>query len=150
MVIGVEGKADESFDLALDAWLARAQAGSPATQAPERLDRLTRAFFGTTLAEDPLLGTLRYQLLSALAGTLADAREQGAATAVLLVHEFDTDKTTEKLHARNAADLEAFVGRLMPGAARDGDEHGWALDRTRSRATASGCPTRRMCSSPSS
>ena len=114
VVIGVEGKADESFDLALDAWLARAHAGSSATQAPERLDRLTRAFFGTTLGEDPLLGTIRYQLLSALAGTLADAREQGAATAVLLVHEFDTDKTTKKLHERNAADLDAFVGRLMP------------------------------------
>lgn len=125
VVIGVEGKADESFDRALDAWVAAARANSPATEAPARLDRLTSAFFGATLEQDPLLATLRYQLLAALAGTLADARESDAATAVLLVHEFDTAKTTERLHARNRADLDAFVGRLMPGAPKHGDVDAW-------------------------
>src|SRR4051812_36465775 len=37
------------------------------SRAPERLDRLTRAFFSRTFDEDPSLGVLGYQLLSALA-----------------------------------------------------------------------------------
>jgi hypothetical protein len=125
VVIGVEGKADEPFDEPLDAWVIRAQARSERTRAPDRLDRLTSMFFGSTLDEDPLLAPLRYQLLSALAGTLADAREQGAGSAVLLVHEFETPWTRDELHRRNAHDLEAFLGRLMPGAQRVGEERAW-------------------------
>jgi hypothetical protein len=125
VVVGVEGKADEPFDERLDAWVAGAGARSEDTRAPERLDRLTTAFFGSTLEADPLLATLRYQLLAALAGTLADAREQAARQAVLLVHEFETDWTDDELHRRNRGDLEAFVGRLMPGAELVGDEVFW-------------------------
>jgi hypothetical protein len=125
VVIGVEGKADEPFDEPLDAWVMRAEARSARSRAPERLDRLTTAFFGTTLDEDPLLAPLRYQLLSALAGTLADAREQDAARAVLLVHEFETPWTDDDLHRRNAEDLEAFVGRLMPGVEHVGVDSAW-------------------------
>jgi Domain of unknown function (DUF6946) len=122
VVIGVEGKADEPFDDPLDAWVMRAEEGS---RAPERLDRLTTAFFDTTLDEDPLLAPLRFQLLSALAGTLADAREQGAARAVLLVHEFETPWTNDDQHRRNAEDLKAFLGRLMPGVEHVGEDRAW-------------------------
>jgi hypothetical protein len=125
VVIGVEGKADEPFDERLDVWVTRAGAAGEESRAPERLDRLTTAFFGTTLDEDPFLAPLRYQLLSGLAGTLADAREQGARQAVLLVHEFETPWTDHELHRRNADDLEAFVGRLMPAAEYAGDGRAW-------------------------
>lgn len=125
VVIGVEGKADEPFDEPLDAWVMSAEARSERSRAPERLDRLTTAFFGTTLEEDPLLAPLRYRLLAALAGTLADAREQDAARAVLLVHEFETPWTEDDLHRRNAEDLEAFLGRLMPGVEPVGVESAW-------------------------
>jgi hypothetical protein len=125
VVIGVEGKSDEPFDERLDAWLVRALTHSDGTRAPERLDRLTRAFFGTTLDEDPLLAPLRFQLVSALAGTLADAREMDAAHAVLLVHEFETPWTGDDLHRRNAEDLDAFLGRLMPDVQLVGEERAW-------------------------
>jgi hypothetical protein len=125
VVIGVEAKADDSFDDPLDAWITRARALAERSGAPERLDRLTTAFFGATLDTDPLLAPLRYQLLAAFAGTLADAREQGAAAAVLLVHEFETPWTNDDLHRRNAEDLDAFAGKLMPGAERAGDDRAW-------------------------
>ena len=125
VVIGVEGKAGEPFDEPLDAWVMRAEARSERTRAPERLDRLTTAFFGTTLEEHPLLAPLRYQLVSALAGTLADARDQDAARAVLLVHEFETPWTDDDLHRRNAEDLEAFLGQLAPGVERLGADRAW-------------------------
>jgi len=99
----------------LDAWGHARRALSERTRAPERLDRLTTAFLGTTLDEDPLLAPLRYQLLSALAGTLADARRQDAARAVRLVHEFETPWTDDDLHRRDAEDLEALLGRVMRG-----------------------------------
>jgi hypothetical protein len=125
VVIGVEGKADEPFDEPLDGWVMRAESRGERSRAPERLDRLTTAFFGTTLDEDPLLAPLRYELLSALAGTLADARDQDAARAVLLVHEFETPWTDDDLHRHNAADLEAFLGRLMPGVEPVGTDSAW-------------------------
>jgi hypothetical protein len=125
VVIGVEGKADEPFDEPLDAWVTRARALGERSREAERLDRLTSAFFGTTLDEEPLLAPLRYQLVAALAGTLADAREHDATRAVLLVHEFETPWTNDELHRRNAEDLEAFVRRLMPGVERMTDDRAW-------------------------
>jgi hypothetical protein len=124
-VIGVEGKTDEPFEEPLDGWLMRARARSEPERADERLDRLTTAFFGTTLDEDPLLAPLRYQLVSALAGTLAEARAQDAERAVLLVHEFETRWTESAPLRRNAGDLEAFLGRLMPGVARTENDRRW-------------------------
>src|SRR4051794_18880309 len=122
VVVGVEGKADESFDLTLRDYVANALRRRPdTTRAPERLDRLTTTFFGTTLDEEPALGGLRYQLLSALAGTLADAKLEDAGHAVLLVHEFVTDRTRDELHEANAAALSAFVERLGAGPTGDGD-----------------------------
>ena len=59
----------------------------------------------------PKAATLRYQLLTAAAGTLAYAGQVGASTAVMLVHEFVTDKTTDK-HSQNEADYAAFLHRV--------------------------------------
>jgi len=62
IVIGVEGKADEPFGDPLEDHIRKALQGSPASGTPKRVDGLTTAFFGATLATDPSLGTLRYQL----------------------------------------------------------------------------------------
>ena len=125
VVIGVEGKADESFDLTLRDYVANALRRRPeTTRAPERLDRLTTTFFGATLDDEPELGDLRYQLLAALAGTLADAKLDNARHAVLLVHEFVTERTSDRLHAQNGAALDAFVARLGAEVAA-GDDSAW-------------------------
>jgi|1186.fasta_scaffold06655_2 hypothetical protein len=124
LIVGVEGKADESFDLTLRDYVANALRRRPeTTRAPERLDRLTTTFFGAVLDDAPGLGDLRYQLLSALAGTLADAKLEGARHAVLLVHEFVTDRTSDALHEENGAALRAFVERL--GLEPAGDPDAW-------------------------
>jgi hypothetical protein len=126
LVIGVVATAGEPFDERLDAWVAHAQAcGEGGEDADGHLDRLTDGLFGTTLAEDPLLATLRYQLLAAVAGALSAARDHEAANAVLLVHEFDTAWTDEAQQRRNGEDLEAFVSRALPGADRAGADDAW-------------------------
>lgn len=55
---------------------------------------------------------LRYQLLTANAGTLAYAQEEGADLAVLIVQVFETKETERKKLNRNDADYRAFVDRL--------------------------------------
>jgi hypothetical protein len=116
IVVGVEGKADEPFGESLAAY--RDTKRSERSLAPQRLERLTRMLFGTTVADDPTLETIRYQLCSAVAGTLADAKTEGAEAAVLLVHELQTAATADRLHADNASALETFVGRLPNGASK--------------------------------
>lgn len=133
IVIGVEGKADETFGAKLDRHVADALRGSPSSGTPSRVDRLTAAFFGATRSTDPSLGTLRYQLLSGLAGTLADARERDAPEAILLVHEFRTPRTADRLQADNAAALDAFLARLHPSAVRSGSRAAWITDPVRMR-----------------
>jgi hypothetical protein len=132
LVIGVEGKADEPFDLPLAEWRQKALERSPSSGAPARLDNLTRHFFNATLDTDdaqPPLAGLGYQLLSALAGTLADAQSDSARQAVLLIHEFVTDDTDDLKHRVNAEVLEAFLIRLglePSKVARSSD--GWISD----------------------
>jgi len=125
LVVGLEAKADEPFDLNLAEYRAIARRRSAGTRAPERLDRLTRAFFGATLDDDPTLGTLRYQLLAALAGTLVECAHVGAAAGVVAVHEFVTPETDAVKQARNARDLDAFVARFGPAPRAAGPDGGW-------------------------
>lgn len=133
VVIGVEGKADEPFDASLSEWRQTALARRPTSGAPKRLDGLTASFFGTTLDEDtgtPPLAGLGYQLLSALAGTLADAKQVGAVRAVVLIHEFVTAETADDKHELNEAALDAFIWRLsgQRDLPRTGGSDAWTTD----------------------
>jgi hypothetical protein len=115
ITIGVEGKADETFGQTLKSYAAGSQRlidrGKP-TNAHFRLDELTTALVGATLSTSPELAPLRYQLFSAVAGTLA-AAEPDSAQAAFVVHEFITERTNAKLHAANAAALSAFTERVF-------------------------------------
>ena len=118
-VIAVEAKADETFGETVAAAAraaARRRAENPRSRGAERLTDLCRAFFGTTADEEPALGQLRYQLLTATAGALAAARDARVTRAVMLVHEFRSVHTNDAKLAANAGALDAFVARLTRGA----------------------------------
>ena len=66
----------------------------------------------------PPLRLLRYQLLTAVAGSLAWARQLEAPRAVLVIHEFHTSQTSARKLQGNAQDLDFFVTRLTAGALR--------------------------------
>jgi hypothetical protein len=126
--IGIEAKADEPFGETLETYVRRARHRSTATRAPERADLLTKTLIGRRLSADASLGELRYQLFSALAGTLVESRADGGSDlAVLLVHEFRTYRTTSQRLARNAADLEAFIHVVAPDARRIVDGPNWLV-----------------------
>ena len=59
---------------------------------------------------------IRYQLLTACAGCLAEAERRGHSRALLLVQEFVTDRTVDRKLLLNTIDLGRFVKRLSHGA----------------------------------
>ncbi len=62
---------------------------------------------------------MRYQLLTAIAGSIAWAQQLAAPKAVLVVYEFQTSQTITCDLQRNAQDLKASVRRLTAGTSPD-------------------------------
>jgi hypothetical protein len=59
------------------------------------------------------VANLQYQLLSAVGGTLLEARLQGASKAVFIVHEFRTTSTVDTKMDDNAKALNGFLHLLQ-------------------------------------
>ncbi len=116
--MAVEAKADEPFDRPVSAVLASAvkrRAANERSGGVARVEWLLATLFGGSPAE-AALAALRYQLLTATAGAVAEAARAGVGRVVVLVHELRTPKTIGARLARNQADLDAFVRRLSNGA----------------------------------
>jgi hypothetical protein len=117
LAIGIEAKADESFDLLVSGVIARGKKllkDNKKTGSIKRVKGLLKSLFGDRAAEPELLA-LRYQLLTAVAGALAFARENGNARPVFAVHEFSSGGPIPK-RDRNTRDLDAFVAQLSSGS----------------------------------
>jgi hypothetical protein len=109
VLIAVEGKVAETFDLVVVDKLAKPRPSS--SRLADRMRLLGRGVLGAkTLAQ---IAGLRYQLLQAAAGAVIEARLRGAAQGILLVHEFHCTGMPPDAVRRNAADLDAFVSALV-------------------------------------
>jgi uncharacterized protein DUF6946 len=118
VALTIEAKADEPFDRLVHEVLSDAtdlMAHGGRTGISARVQDLASALLPTHRSATPRLGQLRYQLLTAVAGTLAYAQALKATKAVFIVHEFVTDRTTDVQHDLNTADLNAFIARLTDG-----------------------------------
>lgn len=117
--IGIEAKADESFDLPVAAKLANAEkriADGKGSDAPERLQILGSMLFGPSFdLGNPVNGRIGYQLVSGLAGTLIQAARDDANLAAFVVYEFSSPLTNAEKQKENAKALDAFV-RFLPGS----------------------------------
>ena len=119
LLIAVEAKADESFDRDYATVLVESlevKIAKPASHALERAIDLAETLLPPHRTNQPTLSSLRYQLFTAAAGALCEAERRGIARAVLLVHEFVTDATTNAKHLVNASDLNAWTDRASGGA----------------------------------
>jgi hypothetical protein len=115
VAVTIEAKADETFGLTVAQTLADAMERlleNPRSRGLRRVEDLGRALLLPRGTGQPHIGALRYQLLTGVAGTLAYAADVGASTAVLIVHEFVTDKTADEKHEQNEADYRGFLHRL--------------------------------------
>jgi hypothetical protein len=136
VVIGVEGKADETFDKTLgERWEEARKATEQKkkrTAWPQRLGRLAPALLGVeaTMPDgtlNPNIATVPYQLLSALTGTLIESEDRAAQLAVFVAHTFRTPKTTEeRIDANHAAfaDFISLISGLSTEVIHEGQLYG--------------------------
>jgi hypothetical protein len=117
-LIAVEAKADEPFSATIADTLVAATERylkSDHSKGIARVLQLGEAILGPRQVDEPEIGSLRYQLLTATAGALCEGRRRSCARVIVLVHEFVTETTDDLLHERNAKDLYSFVQRLSHG-----------------------------------
>ena len=119
VTVTIEAKADEPFgnDTILEYYnkaITKRDNGTP-TRVPERIEQLLAMVDPETPVQESKWKDLRYQLLTALCGTILQAKIDGSTIAVLVVHEFDSDITEPDKHAQNHRELEAFLGVLSGG-----------------------------------
>jgi len=121
----IEAKSDETFGATISNSLEESlevSIAKPESNRIRRIEGLARSLFTPMGGSLPKIGALRYQLLTAVAGTLQFAISEKADVAVLVIHEFVTDKTSARNRVKNQSDLAAFIHRLarVPQAVDDG------------------------------
>lgn len=106
-VVGIEAKADEKFSVLLG---EHYDSNPPPSHVRPRIDNLCDVFFGRHLSACPhAFRSLRYQLLTGLAGTLAEAKRRQAQQAVFIVHVFHSKGLDMHKVARNEHDYRNFL-----------------------------------------
>jgi len=126
VAVTIEAKTDESFGATVAQAMAAALerlVQNPRSQGVNRICDLARALVAVRRDGQPSLGGLRYQLLTALAGTVAYALEMKASVAVMLIHEFVTPLTTDEKRAKNQEDYVKFLHRLSGECPTTSDIH---------------------------
>lgn len=114
-IISVESKVDEPFDLTVEGRREAAMADifkNPRSKAQYRINDLLEAIFVKPNAKHE---ELRYQLLTAIAGTLAEAKKQDAKKAIFLVQTFISNNMKSKLHRQNQMDFDYLIKLLTSG-----------------------------------
>ncbi len=118
-LIVVDAKSDEPFGETVGDLLATSLEARLQNEGFDGIDRITRlaaALFGPRHDDDPALKDIRYPLLTASAGCIAEAERRGYPRALLLIQEFVTDRTADRKLLQNTIDLGRFVKRLSHGA----------------------------------
>jgi hypothetical protein len=119
-LFGIEAKADESFGtqtigLAID---------KPATpNQGTRAEQLCQSIFGNSPKDCLGLQELPYQLLTGLAGTLAESHRRRAGQAIFIVHWFESSR----LDPRKVSVNEAGYARLASTLTRGGIDNSHGL-----------------------
>lgn len=112
VVVGIEGKADESFgsDYIKDA------VKSSGENKMRRINGMIEMLFGDAPVDHK---DVRYQLVTAASATLLEAKSRGVKNAVLLVLVFKSETCEEKNLARNNADVETFLADISAQKVND-------------------------------
>ena len=110
VVVSIESKVDETFGQTIGTYLRaieRRIENGEVTNAGLRIELLKAAIFPTI--GQTVFESLRYQLLTAIAGTLAEANNQQAKKAIFLVQTFVSSNMDSKKHRQNQRDLDHFL-----------------------------------------
>jgi hypothetical protein len=116
IVISVESKVDESFGKTLADYMDDIQKkrdNNITTQADKRILALKNALLPNISI--PEFNKLRYQLLTAVAGALSEAKKQNAKSAFFVVQTIFTNKINPFKNQINQTDLDCFVDAISNG-----------------------------------
>jgi hypothetical protein len=116
VVISVESKVDESFGNTIGDYMDDIQKKNEnniPTKANKRILALKDAIIPNVLNQE--INKLRYQLLTAVAGTLSEAKKQNAKSAFFIVQTFFTETIDQVKHKINQTDLDYFVDTISNG-----------------------------------
>jgi len=115
ITICVEAKADEPFGDSIGETIDNAKRRSPRTRMPARAKALLELLFNRPCEpEETPWRNLRYQLVTAFAGTAIQTSRDRSATGVLVVQEFKGTHLDAARQKQNDADFEAFLALLDP------------------------------------
>ena len=117
VTICIEAKADEPFgaDNIREYWnrAIRRRSSGVATRVPERIQALLGLVGDTSnVPSESPWGDVRYQLLSAICGTIRQAELDSSSLAVFVVHEFHTELTRNENLVRNHTEFERLLSVL--------------------------------------
>jgi hypothetical protein len=113
LVVCIEAKAGEALGATIQEQAAaalKALQANPRSKASARLTDLVKRLCCYPI-DDARVGALRYQLLTAWAGTLVEAAD--AAQAVFVLHEFRTEQRREDKSSLNGAELARFADVVL-------------------------------------
>ncbi len=116
VTVCVEAKADEPFgnETIGEYWsrsMARRDQGVR-TRAPERIEALLSMVDSEGNTSESEWKAIRYQLLTAVCGTVIQAQIDNSDVAALVIHEFKTGQTIEEKHHQNQLELDYLVSLL--------------------------------------
>ena len=109
VVISIESKVDEPFGDTVEKTSKAAEKKeleNDKSKAFERITDLRKDIFGK---ENDNQEKLMHQLLTAIAGTISEAKKQGATTAFFLVQTFISDEININKHNKNKEYLDMFL-----------------------------------------
>lgn len=113
VTVCIEAKADEPFgsDSVLDYYnkALKKRTNGIATRAPERIEALLAMIDPGVSVCESRWKDVRYQLLTALCGTILQTIEDGSSLGVLVIHEFRTLLTDDKKIQENNQEFEKFL-----------------------------------------
>jgi hypothetical protein len=117
VIVSVEAKVDETFGERLGKYWKRKRTDKK-SRASQRIEALLHHVFGEAARPDQApWGDLRYQLVTAVAGTAIEAARAGAPMGIVIIHELHTSKASKRKLSKNAEALGEFLSaaRIAPG-----------------------------------
>lgn len=114
-IISIESKVDEKFGNTIEKSKINALKElkkNPRSNALYRIDNLLEAIFINPIKRHEVL---RYQLLTAIAGTLTEAKQQGSKKAIFLVQTFVFNDMKSKQYYQNQLDFNYLIEIITEG-----------------------------------
>lgn len=119
ITVCIEAKADESFgsDTVSEYWnKAKKRRGKgESTRVPERIQSLLKIVGENEPVLTSKWRNIRYQLLTAISGTILQSKADHSSIAVLVVHEFRSTETSVEKQNENHDELVKLLSLLSRG-----------------------------------